>query len=62
MVVTTLSTYDALDEVNYIPQRNEFVGIWKDQSFYRFNLGTNQSSVTALTTDPKIMYGYAESN
>jgi hypothetical protein len=61
-VVTTLSTYDALDEVNYIPQRNEFVGIWKDQSFYRFNLGTNQSSVTALTTDPKIMYGYAESN
>lgn len=61
-VITTLSKVDALYDISYIPQRNEFVGIWNDQSFYRYNLGTNQTSVTPLTTDPKIYYGYAESN
>lgn len=61
-VVTTLSTFDALNDVSYIAQRNEFVGIWDDQSFFRYNLGNNQPSVTPLTTDPKVGYENIESN
>lgn len=61
-VVTTMNSYGALDDVSYIPQRNEFVGIYNDRSLYRYNVGQKTSPVTALATDPKIFYGYVITN
>jgi hypothetical protein len=57
-IVITLSDYRGLldSKITYIPQRNEFVSIWKDLSFYRYDLEQKTTSVSALSTDPTVWY------
>ncbi|MBO9202887.1 MULTISPECIES: NHL repeat-containing protein [Niastella] len=57
-IVTTLSDPKGLldTEISYVPQRDEFVSIWKDLSFYRYDLGQKSTSLTTLSTDNQVWY------
>lgn len=56
--VTALSEYRALRDtrITFIPQRNEIVSIWSDLSLYRYDLGQKTTTITALSTDTRVLY------
>lgn len=55
-VLTTLNEEEPIYDLLFMPKTNEFLSIWDDTSLYRYNLGTNTSTLTALTTDSKVSF------
>ena len=61
-LVTNLSGTSQLDELLFIPARNELSGLLNNTGLYSFNLSTKASSVLPITTQQKIYYSDLTSN
>ena len=49
-VVAILNAPEPIYDLLYVPKLNELVSIWEATSLYKFNLGTNKTTLLPLTT------------
>lgn len=61
-VVTTLNDTEPIYDLLFVPKRNEIISIWEFTSLYRYNLGTNTSTLLPLTSASNISFDDPTSN
>jgi hypothetical protein len=55
-VVTTLNEVEPITDLLFMLKRNELLSIWDESSLYRYNLSTNATTLTPLTTAANVNF------